>query len=77
MDWITSKFTDNPALFISSFMEAAFYGRMKLEVKLVALAEANSVLLDAVMRKCHTRTIIFCRSANEVFHVEEMLSRVQ
>ncbi len=76
MDWITSKLMDNPSLFISSFMEAAFYGRMKLEVKLVASTEVNGALLDVVTRNRHTRTMIFCRSANEVFHVEEMLSQV-
>jgi len=62
MDWIMSKFTDNLALFVSSFMEATFYSRLKLKVKLLAPTEVNGSLLDIVMRNRSTTTIIFFRS---------------
>ncbi len=73
---MSSKVLKNPSIFISSCMEAAIYGGMKLDVRRGTSEEMDRDLLEIVQSKQFSRTIIFCRGSAEVFKVEEMLSVV-
>lgn len=76
MEEISSKVLKNPSIFISSCMEAAIYGGMKLDVRRGTPEEMDRDLLEIVQSKRFSRTIIFCRGSAEVFKVEQMLSEV-
>ena len=76
MEEISCKVLKNPSVFISSCMEAAIYGGMKLDVRRGTSEEMNHQLLEIVRSKILSRTIIFCRGSDEVYKVEEMLSMV-
>ncbi|XP_057379935.1 putative ATP-dependent RNA helicase TDRD12 isoform X2 [Daphnia carinata] len=76
MEEISSKVLKNPSVFISSCMEAAIYGGMKLDVRLGTCDEMDCHLLEILQKKRLSRTIIFCRGSAEVFKVERMLSTI-
>ncbi|XP_032782601.2 putative ATP-dependent RNA helicase TDRD12 isoform X1 [Daphnia magna] len=76
MEEISSKVLKNPSVFISSCMEAAIYGGMKLDVRLGTSDEMDCHLLEIMQKKRLSRTIIFCRGSAEVFKVERMLSTI-
>lgn len=76
METISSKAMKSPSIFISSCMEAAIYGGMKLDVRLGTPQEMDSRLLEIMQEKLMSRTIIFCRGSTEVLKIEKMLSEV-
>lgn len=76
MEVLTSNAMKNPSVFVSSCMEAAVYGKMKLDVRLGTAKEMDCLLLQIVREKLSTRTIIFCRGATEVSKVADMISTV-
>jgi hypothetical protein len=65
-----------PYLFISSCLEAAIYGGMELDVRHGTSSEMDSSLLKIIEEKRTTRTIVFCRSYDEICKLQEMLSVV-
>lgn len=67
---------NDPVIFISTFMEAAIFGRMKVDVLRGTVEEMDAALLEIVDRKRSTPMIIFCRDAEEIDKVRGMLSKV-
>lgn len=76
MEVLSSSAMTNPSVFISSCMEAAVYGKMKLDVRRGTAKEMDCFLLQIVRAKLLSRTIIFCRGPAEVLKVAEMLKTV-
>ena len=74
MERLTSDFMKDPAIFISSFMEVAIYGQMKVDVRRGTCEEMDAALLEIVNLKRTTPTMIFCRDAKEIRKVRGMLS---
>lgn len=73
---LSSKAMNSPSIFISSCMEAAIYGGMKLYIHQGDSQEMDSHLLKIMKEKHLTRTIIFCRGSAEVSKVDKMLTEV-
>lgn len=67
----------SPTLYIASCMEAAVYGRMELDVRFGTADEMRRRLVDVVVERRHTKTVVFCRSKDEVHHVADLLSGVK
>ena len=76
MQSILDQVMKTPCLFISSCLEAAIYGGMKLDVQHGTSSEMDSSLLKLVQEKRTTRTIVFCRSSDEIAKLQDMLSTV-
>lgn len=76
MEILSSKAMKKPSVFISSSMEAAIYGGMKIDVRFGTPQEMDSHLIQIMREKVMSRTIIFCRGSTEVFKVEKMLQEV-
>jgi hypothetical protein len=76
MQSILDRVMKTPYLFISSCLEAAIYGGMELDVRHGTSSEMDSSLLKIIEEKRTTRTIVFCRSNDEIAKLQEMLSMV-
>lgn len=77
MHTMTTKAMNAPLIFIASCMEAAIYGKMKLNVQHGTPQEMNAYLVKTVREKQLGRTMIFCRSPAEVLKVKQMLGQVK
>ncbi len=58
-------------------MEAAVYGRMELDVRFGTADEMRRRLVDVVVERRHTKTVVFCRSKDEVHHVADLVRRTR
>jgi len=76
MQSILDRVMKTPYLFISCSLEAAIYGGMKLDVRHGTPSEMDNNLLKIIGEKRSTRTIVFCRSYDEIVKLQEMLSTV-
>lgn len=76
MKILLDRVMQRPCLFISSCLEAAIYGGMELDVRRGISSEMDGVLLKIVEKKKETRTVVFCRSYDEIAKLQAMLSTV-
>ena len=76
MQSILDQIMKTPYLFIASCLEAAIYGGMELDVRHGTSSEMDSSLLKIIDEKRTTRTIVFCRSNEEITKLQDMLLTV-
>ena len=76
MKIVLDRIMKTPYLFISSCVEAAIYGGMELVVKRGTSSQMNNDLMTIVEEKKETRTVIFCRSFDEIGKLQHMLLKV-
>ena len=74
MQVLTEKGMGEAFVFISSSMEAAIFGGMKLDVARGTRNEMDERLVSLVLEKHTRRPVVFCRSEEEVMRLAEKLT---
>ncbi|XP_034099476.2 putative ATP-dependent RNA helicase SoYb [Drosophila albomicans] len=74
---LVERFDRNPLLLFADFLEAAIYGNIKLDVKLLQSSKKTQLLMDYLaVHVPRSRTIIYCKNDEELAGLQMELKAV-